>query len=490
MYGSNFGAFGMQRPMFQSQFYGQQPQQEQYQGKGKGRVQELTDTDWEKQFEELTTADNEAQLDQLDEQANRDIEEALNGVDRSETNYGDFESIWQGIQAETNASRDMFADEDLAAHLGDEYEQWKDFDGMNQSFDGLRTYDARPEFANYIFEENNLFQDVPNAFEEGQKIMREGGNLSLAALAFEAAVQKEPEFIEAWVALGTAQAQNEKETPAIRAMERALKLDPNNLEALMGLSVSYTNEGYDSLAYRTLERWISVKYPQLGVAPRKLEEAAEEDMGFTDRHMLHEKVTGMFLEAAQLNPEGSEVDVDVQVGLGVLFYGSEDYEKAVDCFQAALDSHQHGALKREGEEHLLWNRLGATLANSNHSEQAIDAYERALELRPNFVRARYNLGVSCINLGVFEQAAGHLLGALSMHRVMESEGRQKAAELLRDGNGNAVDDSVVDGLLQQNQSTNLYDTLRRVFREMSRRDLAEMVGPDMNLDALRGEFDF
>jgi len=82
MYGSNFGAFGMQRPMFQSQFYGQQPQQEQYQGKGKGRVQELTDTDWEKQFEELTTADNEAQLDQLDEQANRDIEEALNGVDR------------------------------------------------------------------------------------------------------------------------------------------------------------------------------------------------------------------------------------------------------------------------------------------------------------------------------------------------------------------------------------------------------------------------
>lgn len=409
---------------------------------------------------------------------------------RSETNYGDFESIWQGIQAETNASRDMFADEDLAAHLGDEYEQWKDFDGMNQSFDGLRTYDARPEFANYIFEENNLFQDVPNAFEEGQKIMREGGNLSLAALAFEAAVQKEPEFIEAWVALGTAQAQNEKETPAIRAMERALKLDPNNLEALMGLSVSYTNEGYDSLAYRTLERWISVKYPQLGVAPRKLEEAAEEDMGFTDRHMLHEKVTGMFLEAAQLNPEGSEVDVDVQVGLGVLFYGSEDYEKAVDCFQAALDSHQHGALKREGEEHLLWNRLGATLANSNHSEQAIDAYERALELRPNFVRARYNLGVSCINLGVFEQAAGHLLGALSMHRVMESEGRQKAAELFRDGNGNAVDDSVVDGLLQQNQSTNLYDTLRRVFREMSRRDLAEMVGPDMNLDALRGEFDF
>jgi len=301
-------------------------------------------------------------------------------------------------------------------------------------------------------------------------------------------VQKQDDFAEAWVALGQAQAQNEKESPAIRALEYAIKLDPGNLEALMGLAVSYTNEGYDTLAYRTLERWVASKYPQLGVTPRGME--AEEDMGFTDRHMLHEKVTGYFLEAAQLNPEGGDVDVDVQVGLGVLFYGSEDYDKAVDCFTAALNSHQHGSMKREGEEHLLWNRLGATLANSSRSEEAIEAYSRALELRPNFVRARYNLGVSCINLGVLEEAAGHLLGALSMHRVQESEGRAKAAEILRDGNGNDADGRAVDDLLRQNESTNLYDTLRRVFTQMDRRDLSTMVGADMDLEALRGQFDF
>lgn len=388
----------------------------------------------------------------------------------------------------------MFAnEEDMGQeHMGDEFDQWKDFDGLSHDFDGLRTFTSQgPELGSYLFEENNLFNDVPNAFEEGQKIMREGGNLSLAALAFEAAVQKDASFADAWVALGSAQAQNEKESPAIRALEQALKLDPNNLDALMGLAVSYTNEGYDSLAYRTLERWVGVKYPSLGVAPRGLGDEGEEEMGFTDRHILHEKVTGLFLEAAQMNPEGADLDVDVQVGLGVLFYGSEDYEKAVDCFTAALNSAHHGTMKREGEEHLLWNRLGATLANSGRSEEAIEAYSRALELRSNFVRARYNLGVSCINLGVLEQAASHLLGALSMHKVLEHEGRQKAAELLKDGHGNAVvDDAVVEGLLQQNQSTNLYDTLRRVFTQMSRRDLAERVGPDMELGALRGEFDF
>lgn len=404
---------------------------------------------------------------------------------------GDFASVLEGLRHEANVHRDMLADEELANHFGDEYDQWKDFDGLNHNFDSFRDFgdfDARPNEGNYMFEENNIFKDVPNAFEEGQKIMREGGNLSLAALAFEAAVQKQPEFVDAWVALGQAQAQNEKESPAIRALEQALKLDPGNLESLMGLAVSYTNEGYDTLAYRTLERWVSEKYPQLGVTPRGVD--AEEEMGFTDRHMLHEKVTNYFLEAAQMNPEGGDVDVDVQVGLGVLFYGSEDYDKAVDCFTAALNSHQHGSMKREGEEHLLWNRLGATLANSSRSEEAIEAYSRALELRPNFVRARYNLGVSCINLGVLEEAAGHLLGALSMHRVLEQEGKAKAAELLRDGHGNDVDERAVDEVLQQNQSTNLYDTLRRVFTQMGRRDLSQMVGPDMNLDTMRGEFDF
>ncbi len=48
---------------------------------------------------------------------------------------------------------------------------------------------------------------------------------------------------------------------------------------------------------------------------------------------------------------------------------------------------------------LLWNRLGATLANGGKPEEAIAAYHKALELRPTFTRAIYNLSVSCLNLG-------------------------------------------------------------------------------------------
>lgn len=184
------------------------------------------------------------------------------------------------------------------------------------------------------------------------------------------------------------------------------------------------------------------------------------------------------------------MDPDVQVGLGVLFYCAEEYDKAVDCFSAALASTETGTSNQKEQLHLLWNRLGATLANSGRSEEAIEAYEKALTINPNFVRARYNLGVSCINIGCYPEAAQHLLSALAMHRVVEQEGRERAREIVQGVDG--IGDEQLERMIHvsQNQSTNLYDTLRRVFSQMGRRDLADMVVTGMDINVFRKEFDF
>lgn len=155
---------------------------------------------------------------------------------------------------------------------------------------------------------------------------------------------------------------------------------------------------------------------------------------------LNKRVTDLFLKAAQLSPDGASMDSDVQMGLGVLFYANEDFDKTIDCFKAALTIRP--------DDPILWNRLGASLANSNRSEEAVDAYFKALQLKPTFVRARYNLGVSCINIGCYKEAAEHLLSGLSMHQV---EGVDSGSSSLN-----------------HNQSTALTETLKRAFIWMER----------------------
>lgn len=472
----------MMQPMYQQQQ--QQPVQQQQQDlKGKGKMVELDDNKWEEHFAQLELQDKEAAKEAEANAAEKELEDMDNKL-QSETNeFGDFESIWKGIQAETAAARSMVNEQQYFDQFDTEWGQdlMPDLNGIN---DWGRFAD--PIVENYMFEEENIFREQKNAFEEGVRVMKEGGNLSLAALAFEAAVQQNPEHVEAWVYLGSAQAQNEKETAAIRALEQALKLDPNNLDAMMGLAVSYTNEGYDSTAYRTLERWLSVKYPTI-LDPANLHPVA--DMGFTDRQQLHDKVTSLFIKAAQLSPDGEHMDPDVQVGLGVLFYGAEEYDKAVDCFQSALHSSELGTTNQQEQLPLLWNRLGATLANSGRSEEAIAAYEQALSLAPNFVRARYNLGVSCININCHQEAASHFLAALDMHKTIEKSGRSKAYEILGDGASGQVDQAL-DRMSAQNRSSTLYDTLRRVFTQMGRKDLADKTVPGVDPDIFRPEFEF
>lgn len=56
------------------------------------------------------------------------------------------------------------------------------------------------------------------------------------------------------------------------------------------------------------------------------------------------------------------------------------------------------ALAIRPRDYSLWNKLGATLANSSSSQEAIAAYQKALDLKPNYMRAWTNMGIAQVQL--------------------------------------------------------------------------------------------
>jgi peroxin-5 len=231
----------------------------------------------------------------------------------------------------------------------------------------------------------------------------------------------------------------------------------------MALAVSYTNESLQRQACDALGEWIrrNPKYSDMvkGSFLENEEGAAKSPVVSSMVSSGHfNQVRDAYIKAARAFPSDN-IDPDVQGGLGVLFNLSGDYAKASDCFRSALQARPDDAL--------LWNRLGATLANGSKSEEAVAAYRNALERSPGFIRSRFNLGISCINLGAHKEAAEHFLAVLNL----QNAGRGPKGESSRTA-----------------MSNNVWTSLRMVLSVMGKQDLYGAV-ERRDLPTLNREFD-
>ena len=70
------------------------------------------------------------------------------------------------------------------------------------------------------------------------------------------------------------------------------------------------------------------------------------------------------------------------------------------------------------------------MANGNRGEEAIAAYRNALQLSPGFVRARYNVGITCVSLSAYTEAIEHFLTALNLQMKAKGvEDHQKTNQM-------------------------------------------------------------
>ena len=79
-----------------------------------------------------------------------------------------------------------------------------------------------------------------------------------------------------------------------------------------------------------LMRWLRARFPDTSIPPE-----AENSLTLSSWHS-HNVVTDAFLTVARTQHAQGVIDPDVQLALGVLFYTNGAYDRAKDCFEAAL----------------------------------------------------------------------------------------------------------------------------------------------------------
>ncbi|KAI0341957.1 TPR-like protein [Trametopsis cervina] len=299
--------------------------------------------------------------------------------------------------------------------------------------------------SNYQFVQNNPYM-YGEASTRQHSLHSYQPELSLyeSVLQMEAAVQLDPTNAHAWYQLGVKQQENEREAKAIHALRRALELDPSHLPSWVALAISHTNEGSRNGAYEAIQEWVNhnERYKDT-VDAYRLHFPQRDDMTQNERF---EYLTNMLLTMSRST--GEEIDADIQIALAVLMNTNEAYDKAKDCFLTAL------AMRPDDWQ--LYNRVGATLANSGQPADALQYYYKALELNPSYIRARFNLGISCINLRRYEEASSHILDALALQET----------DAVRDNTGTDDKRGVT--------STALWDSLKTCCLHLRRLDLATL----------------
>lgn len=347
--------------------------------------------------------------------------------------------FWMKLAEEWN-STDTYLNKDNKVHI------WEPLENLLET--------THPYFYQFIdknpFKQDDLLVKDTSDDERNQICLdyvtrglnhMKSGDLSAAVLLFEAAVQINLNNIEAWRLLGIANARNENDHKSISAMKRCLALKPQEeeiyLEVLMYLASSFTNESMNKEACYALQEWLRnhPKYKHLiresqgknenelqnfesynGPIPLLKRWSDKATIFFDD---MFESVKQGYMEAVKI----CNTDPDIYCGLGVLYNIFGEYEEAISYFRLAL--------QYRPDDYCLWNRYGASLANSGRAEESIKAYREALKRYPGYIRARYNLAVSCIMLGMGKQAAEHLLAILN-HQTAGADSIKDLVSLNRD----------------------------------------------------------
>ncbi len=224
---------------------------------------------------------------------------------------------------------------------------------------------------------------------------------------------------------------------AIEDFNKAIQLDPAFAPAYAGLGEVNSFIGFYRLEVKDdYEKFFNQAYQNilkaLQYGPNLLE--TQRALAINYLHLSREKdAEAAANRALQLNPNDAESHYvvwaangkkpsDQSIGKALIldpnlvmahvdlatayFFNTRDYDKAADHYKKAVDL---------ADSPQLHTYLGTTLRSQGYLAQAIEEYQRAIELDPNFASAHMNLGITLFYLNRFNESIEREQKAISLN---------------------------------------------------------------------------
>lgn len=238
-------------------------------------------------------------------------------------------------------------------------------------------------------------------------LFRQAGHADESRAHFEQALERDPDYLPIYLALAELHVETNQLDEATRLLSEVLKKDPNNASALVGLGrLSAMRDDPDqAVTYLEAARRLApdateIHYP-LGLAYRA--------QGALDkaRYFLERRGTGRVPQHDSLM---DAVKVLASGRRAYEFFGNEaymqgNYQEAIAAFQKALEIDPESAEVRLN--------LGATFSQVNNLEAAQQQFREVLRLEPGNARAHFSLGTLLARQNRDEPAVSHYQQALA-----------------------------------------------------------------------------
>jgi len=207
--------------------------------------------------------------------------------------------------------------------------------------------------------------------------------------AYRKAISLDPKAFWPHYGLGYLYAVDGRNGQALKEFETARKIEPKNADALVGAGYVDAYSGRNDQAITTFKEALQLNpacidaYLNLGYVYKRIGKLTDAQE--------------MFQQALQIDPNNA----DAHNNLGTVFHRLRLYHSAIGEYKAALKTGECPAPE------VVWLNIGLAYHRLGKDADAIKAYEKAIEIRPNFAYAHNCLAKALFHLKQYDKARRH-----------------------------------------------------------------------------------